>query len=83
MVNSQGRLQALFISGSKILMNTENFPIRTWKTFSLDSALFRFPEKIRKKIPWTLFCGNRKKKESLTGYLHGEKDVRDGILSAP
>ena len=57
----------------KNFMNTENFPIRTWKTFSLASVLFRFPEKTRRKTRWILFCGSRKKKESLTGYLHGRR----------
>ena len=36
---------------------------------------------IRKKIRWISSCGNRKKKENLSGYLHGVKDVRDGTSS--
>ena len=35
----------------------------------------------QKKIRWILYCGNRKKKENLSGYLHGVKDVRDGTSS--
>ena len=33
------------------------------------------------KIRWISSCGNRKKKENLSGYLHGVKDVRDGTSS--
>lgn len=37
----------------------------------------------QKEDPLDFVLWKPKKKESLTGYLHGEKDVRDGILSAP
>ena len=35
-----------------------------------------------KEIRLTLFCGNRKKRENLSGNLHGARGVRAGILSA-
>ena len=37
---------------------------------------------VEKKIHWISCSGNRKKKESQHGSLHGARDVRDGTSSA-
>ena len=41
-----------------------------------------YQEKMKKKIHWISCSGNRKKKESQHGSLHGARDVRDGTSSA-
>ena len=56
--------------------------IKIWMIFNPVSVLFRYPAKIRKKIHWILYSGNQRKKENLSGNLHGATDDRDGILSA-
>ena len=62
--------------------NTENCLIKIWKIYSLVFVPFRYPVKIRKKTLLISYCGNRKKTENHSGYLHGEKADRDGTLSA-
>ena len=46
------------------------------------SVPFWYQEKMKKKIHWISCSGNRKKKESQHGSLHGARDVRDGTSSA-
>ena len=53
-----------------------------WMICSPVSALCRYQEKIRKKIRWISFSGNRKKRESHPGHPHGVTDVLAGILNA-
>ena len=62
--------------------NSENCLIKIWKIYSLVFVPFRYPVKIRKKTLLISYCGNRKKTENHSGYLHGEKADRDGTLSA-
>ena len=40
---------------------------------------FRYPVRIRRKIPLILCFGNQRRTESLTGNHHGARDVRAGI----
>ena len=61
---------------------TESFPIRTWMICVPESVLFWYPEKMKKKIHWTLYSGNQRKRENLHGNHHGARDVRDGTSSA-
>ena len=55
---------------------------KTWMTCSLDSVHFRYQERTRKKIRWTSYSGNRRKKGNHTGLLRGAMAVRAGTLSA-
>ena len=64
------------------LKNMESFPTKTWMTCSLDSVHFRYQERIRKKIRWISYSGNRRKKGNHTGLLRGAMAVRAGTLSA-
>ena len=67
----------------KIQKNTVSFLIRTLMICSQDSVPCRYPVRIRRKIRWISYSGNRRKKESHTGPLHGATEDRAGILSAP
>ena len=55
---------------------TVSFRTRIWMIFVRVNVPFWYPEKMRKKIRWILYFGNRRKKESLHGSLRGAKDVR-------
>ena len=61
---------------------TVSFHTRIWMIFVRVNVPFWYPEKMRKKIRWILYFGNRRKKESLHGSLRGAKDVQDGTSSA-
>ena len=61
---------------------TVNFHTRIWMICVPVSVPFWYQEKMKKKIHWISCSGNRKKKESQHGSLHGARDVRDGTSSA-
>ena len=71
-----------YISELRNSKNTENFLTKIWMICSQDSVPCRYPVKIRKKIRWISFSGNRKKRESHPGHPHGVMDVLAGILNA-
>ncbi len=55
---------------------------KIWTICRAETDLFLFRERIRRRIRWILYSGNRKKKGSPTGSLPGATEGRDGISNA-
>ena len=74
------RTRKFAVSGN--LKITESFPIRILMICREEIVLFWYLVRMRRKIRWISFSGNRRKRASRHGSLRGARAVRDGTLSA-
>ena len=71
-----------FISGHAILRSMESFPIRIWMICREETVRCLCRGRIRRRIPWTLCSGNRRRMGSLTGNRPGATGGPAGISNA-